>query len=65
MKRAEAKHAKSETATAAKRAAAPTVERLGYVEWDAVRARIKRLPESDRDAAWTKVASALSTIAYG
>lgn len=65
MKRTDAKVLRSETALAAKREAAESPERRGYIEWDAVRARIKRIKDpAGRDAEWRKVAAALSALGY-
>lgn len=66
MKRAEARDLRSQTAVAEKRAAETTAEGRARVEWDAVRARIKRMSDpGERDAAWGRLASRLAEFGHG
>lgn len=43
--------------------AAPTVAAKASVAWDALRARIKRLPADEQDIAWRHIVAALNSIA--
>lgn len=66
MKRAEVRELRSQTAIAGKRATARTARDLALVEWDGVRARIKRIRDPGRrDQEWRQVAAALAGLGYG